>query len=138
MNPDLLSRSPAALPLLSRESPEECSPALPLPVRGGESTLLPGHPCGTPTSGRANGPLGAMAGDPADGGQDLRLRLERRIQAADEVTAALDVVELAAAQVHPRVLPAFAERLGRAYSRAMARLAAEQRRAVRAAVGDRP
>jgi hypothetical protein len=70
-----------------------------------------------------------------DGGQDLRLRLEHQAAGRNELEAALDVVELAAAQVHPRALPAFAARLGRAYSRAMARLRVEQRRAVRAAVG---
>jgi hypothetical protein len=75
----------------------------------------------------------------ADGGQDLRLRLEacaarekREVQALEEI---LRDVEAFAAFTSARNLPGLAERLGRAYSRAMARLRAEERQAVRAAVG---
>lgn len=76
--------------------------------------------------------------DVDDPGQAVRLRMEaerdRVLEDVDAVAAALDVVERAAGQVAAATLPVFAERLGRAFGRAMARMQRETREAVRAAV----
>jgi hypothetical protein len=54
------------------------------------------------------------------------------IESAEAVAQALDVIERAAGQVsRSGSLRVFAERLGRAYARAMARLGQEERAAVR-------
>ena len=72
--------------------------------------------------------------DIADAGQLARLRLEARIVDGEQLAEALALVERAVPQVGARALPVLAERLGRAYSRVMARLHGEVREAVRARV----
>lgn len=86
--------------------------------------------------GRAIGAGGAAAiADVADSAQLARLRgeaaVQRAVAEAAAVSAAFDVLERAVARAPRRVLLTFAERAGRAYARAMARLDAEDRRAVR-------
>jgi hypothetical protein len=67
-----------------------------------------------------------------------RLRRERaaagNIEAANDVARALEVLERATGQLSPGSLRAFAERTGRVYSRALARLRSAERRAVRETV----
>jgi hypothetical protein len=58
----------------------------------------------------------------------------RDIEAAEEVARALDVLERATGQLSPGSLRSFAERTGRVYSRALARLRFAERRAVRETV----
>jgi hypothetical protein len=79
------------------------------------------------------------APDVDDNGALSRVRAEAaqpsEAGAADrELADALDLVELCAATAERARLAGIAERLGRAYSRAMARLHAQEREAVRAAV----
>lgn len=79
--------------------------------------------------------LKAQALDAGDSAQAARLRLEasarRAIVDANELDHALGIVERAASQLGLRGLERFAERVGRAYSRALLRLGVEQRAAVR-------
>jgi hypothetical protein len=67
-----------------------------------------------------------------------RLRREQAaagdIEAAADVVRALEVLERATGQLSPASLRAFAERTGRVYSHALARLRLSERRAVREAV----
>lgn len=59
------------------------------------------------------------------------------IETAADVARALEVLERATGQLGRRSLRTFAERVGRVYSRTMARLRDEDRRAVKAAVRGR-
>ena len=87
---------------------------------------------------RGRGVTRDLGTDDSDNAQVARERLEvqatRRIVEAEELAAAVDLLEAAVSQVGARALPILAERLGRAHGRAMARLRREQREAVRAAL----
>jgi hypothetical protein len=62
------------------------------------------------------------------------VRASVAIVAAEDLAAALDLVDAAAGQVAARSLPHLAERLARAYGRTLARLRANERSAARGAL----
>jgi hypothetical protein len=80
--------------------------------------------------------LDEAAATAADNAQVSRLRLEARavrmLDDAEVLAEALATIEAAVPSVHPKSLAALAERLGRAYARALTRMRRSERRAIKA------